>query len=472
MSRTFGNTGGMESRRRPGLEWRVAGWLVRHPRGVLVPAGVGAGVVELGVSTMGVGAGATAAVLAGWYRAHPDTFDRWVMPRARSWRRRWFTYVGRKWRRVMEDCELFTTHRKTGVDQFPRVVRVRAHSATVDTVWVELARGQSARMFTDRAEDLAVALNAQRVGVEKAKPRVVALIVQHAEPFTEVIDAPEMPADADAVDTGSIYVGEDEFGTEWRESLDGNHWFVAGATGAGKNSIGWSALRTLAPMIRDGLVRLWVCDPKQMEFAALAPVAHRYAASDEDCADLIADYVEDMKTVQKRVSGKGKRSVAASVEQPWNLLILDELGALLAYGDARDARENRRNLALVGSQGRASGHHMVGFVQEPTKDTVPIRDLFTVRVCLRITAAGQVDGVLGEDARLRGALADEIPNIPETAGIGYVVRRRTRTPMRVRAAYVDDREIADLIAFIRTGPSPHDTPNADESGRINLEVVA
>ena len=103
-----------------------------------------------------------------------------------------------------------------------------------------------------------------------------------------------------------------------------------------------------------------------------------------------------------------------SAETPINLLIVDELGALLAYGDY--ARENRRNLAVVGSQGRSSGHHMVGFVQEPTKDTVPVRDLFTVRVCLRLTAAGQVDGVLGEDARLRGALADEIPNIAGDRG--------------------------------------------------------
>lgn len=452
-----------ESRRSKGAEWRVAGWVARHPGSALVPGSVGAGVVEFGASSMGVGAGVSAAALAAWYRAHPDSFDRWVLPRMRSWRRRWFTYVGARWRRAMEDCDLFTTHRKTGVDHFPRVLKVRAHSPTVDTVWVHLARGQSLRTFHDRVDELAVALNAERLGVEKVKPRVVALIVQHREPFGEIIDAPAMPADSDAVDTGSMYLGEDEFGGEWRESLDGNHIFVAGATNAGKNSIGWSLLRTLAPMIRDGLVRLWVCDPKQMEFAALADVAHRYAADDEQCADLIGDYVEDMKAVQARVAGKGKRKVPASVENPLNVLILDELGALLAYGD--HARENRRNLALVGSQGRATGHHMVGFVQEPTKDTVPIRDLFTVRVCLRITAAGQVDGVLGEDARLRGALADEIPNIPETAGIGYVVRPRTRTPVRVRAAYVDDREITELITFIRTRPS---TP----AGRTNLEVVA
>ena len=77
-------------------------------------------------------------------------------------------------------------------------------------------------------------------------------------------------------------------------------------------------------------------------------------------------------------------------------------------------------------------------------------------------------GVLGEDARLRGALADEIPNIPDTAGIGYVIRPRTRTPMRVRAAYVDDREITELITFVQTRP----TPTGEPGGRTNLEVVA
>ncbi|MBB4906362.1 FtsK/SpoIIIE domain-containing protein [Actinophytocola algeriensis] len=456
-----GNAGKQESTRRPGAEWRAALWAVRHPGSLLVPGALGWGCAELGPVTMGVGAGAAAAAAGAWYRGHPDSFDRVVTPRVRSARRRWWTYRGGRWRKAMQDCELFTTHRKTGADHFPRVVKVRAHSPTVDTVWVELARGQSARSFTDRVEELCSALNVERIGIEKVKPRVVGLVVQHAEPFTEVIDAPEMPADSDAVDLSSIYLGDDEFGGDWRESLNGNHWFVAGATGAGKNSIGWSLLRTLAPLIRDGLVRLWVCDPKQMEFAKLAPIAHRYAATDEDCADLIADYVDDLKTAQQDLGGKGKRTLTVSVETPVNLLILDEMGALLAYGDY--ARDNRRNLAVVGSQGRSSGHHMVGFVQEPTKDTVPVRDLFTVRVCLRLTAAGQVDGVLGEDARLRGALADEIPNVPETAGIGYVVRPRTRVPMRVRAAYVDDREIDQLVNFVRTT-----TP----SGRANLEVVA
>ncbi len=78
-----------------------------------------------------------------------------------------------------------------------------------------------------------------------------------------------------------------------------------------------------------------------------------------------------------------------------------------------------------------------------------MRELFTVRVCLRVTSASHVDMTLGEGTRLRGALADEIPNVPETAGIGYVVRQRTRTPLRVRSAYVSDAEVTELVDFVR-----------------------
>jgi hypothetical protein len=52
---------------------------------------------------------------------------------------------------------------------------------------------------------------------------------------------------------------------------------------------------------------------------------------------------------------------------------------------------------------------VAGFVQEPSKDIVEVRELFTTRVCLGVTAASHVDMVLGEGARDRGALADEIP---------------------------------------------------------------
>ncbi|TLW92096.1 cell division protein FtsK [Saccharomonospora piscinae] len=441
------------SNRRRGREFQAGLWLARHPGSVLGPGAVTASGVELGWTATGGVAGAAALGLAGWYRAHPDTFDRHVGPYLRAWRRRWVRYVGARWNNVLRACELASTNRKTGEELLPRLLRVRSASPHVETLFVKLVKGQHLRHFEAKLPELTEALKAERVAVERVKPMVIALIVQRSEPFTEVIDAPEMPEETEAVSFTDIYVGEDEYGDEFRLGPLGQHVFVAGATGVGKNSIPASLLRGMAPALRDGLVRLWICDPKQMEFAALAPIAHRYATATDACTELVGEYVADMQATQRELSSQGTRKITVSRETPLNVLIADEMGALLAYGDGASARELKKSLALVGSQGRATGHSMLGLVQEPTKDTVPVRELFTVRVCLRVTSASHVDMTLGDGARLRGALADEIPNTPDTAGVGYAVRQRTRTPLRIRSAYVSDDEITELVNFVNTPPN-------------------
>lgn len=438
-----------------GREFQAAAWVARHPGAVALPGAVGMGVAELGpVGAGGVVAGAVAG-LAGWYRAHPDTFDTMASPRLRAFRRRWFSrYTGRRWQDAMVSCDLAPTHRRTGETRCPRLLRVRAYSPTIDTLWVRMVAGQHAKQWEARAGELAEALRVERVAVERVRPLVIALVVERADPFTEVVDAPDLPWDADLVDLGAVPLGEDEYGSQWSEPLAGQHWFVAGATGSGKGSLAHGPLRAIAPMIRDGLVRPWLLDPKQMELASAAPIAHRYASEPGDCLELVNEYVEDLRTVRRDLGGQGRRKFTPSRETPLNLLVIDELAALMAFGDAGNAREYRKLLAEVGTQGRATGHSMLGYVQEPSKDTVPIRDLFTVRVCLRVTSAAHVDMTLGDGARLRGALADEIPNSPDTAGVGFVIRERSRAPMRVRAGWVDDAQIAELNDFVTADGGP------------------
>jgi S-DNA-T family DNA segregation ATPase FtsK/SpoIIIE len=440
-----------KSTRRRGVEWRATLWLARHPGVAVVPAAAGAGVVEVGpVGVGGLVAGAAVGMF-GWYRGHPDSFDSVAAPRVRAWRRRWLLsrYTGPRWHDVTLSCDLAPVDRKTGAPRFPRVLKVRSYSPTIDTLWIRLVPGQSPAQWEARSPELAEALKAERVAVERVRPQVLALVVERADPFGEVVDAPEMPWDSAAVDLSAVYLGEDERGADWCEPLLGQHWFFAGASGSGKNSLTWSPLRSIAPLIRDGLVRPWFVDPKRMELARAAGVAYRYAAEPDDCLELVEEFTEDLRDVQRRLAADGKAKFVVSRETPLNLLVLDELAALLAFGE--HARPLRRLLAEVGTQGRATGHSMLGYVQEPSKDTVPIRDLFTVRACLRVTSAAHVDMVLGDGARLRGAMADEIPNDPSTAGVGFVVRQRSRVPTRVRAAYVDDAEVAQLVQFV-TGP--------------------
>ena len=75
-------------------------------------------------------------------------------------------------------------------------------------------------------------------------------------------------------------------------------------------------------------------------------------------------------------------------------------------------------MGLLLSQGRAVGVSVIAAVQDPSKDVLPIRQLFSIRVGLRMTESTQTTMVLGAAAREAGAVCDHIPT--STPGVGYV----------------------------------------------------
>lgn len=435
--------------REKGWEWKAAIWVVKHPGMVAIPTALGGGMIQFGPEAMGIGAAVTAVGALGWYRGHPVTWDTWIAPRLRSMRRRWLStaYTGKYWLRKLNNCGLWHVG-GDGIPVAPRVIRVRAHSPFSETVYVKLPEGQTIEPWLDAREALTMALAAERITVElvSKKKRVMALIVQRDDPFKEVITPDPVPTNSETVDLGQIHLGTTEFGTSWRAPIVGQHWLVSGAMGSGKSSILWMLLRAIAPLIRDGIVRLWVADPKEIEFAKLAPVCHRYTTATPDIWTMIDEYWSIMEQRKADLAKDQARKFQPSRETPLDILLIDELAAVVAYGgEPRQLREVHRVMSLIMSQARALGGSVVGAVQEPTKEVVQMRELFTWRACLRSTSAQHPDMVLGDDMRLRGGLADEIPNIVETAGTGYVVQQRTRTPVNVRAAYVDDDYIDDII---------------------------
>ncbi|KAA1005633.1 hypothetical protein FVA95_28920 [Pseudonocardia sp. EV170527-09] len=93
------------------------------------------------------------------------------------------------------------------------------------------------------------------------------------------VTAPDIDAMAglpgDAIDLDRVLSGATEYGTPWRQSIRGSHTLVGGATGAGKGSLMWAPLLSIAPAIRDGLCRVNGIDPKGMELAYGRDVFHR-----------------------------------------------------------------------------------------------------------------------------------------------------------------------------------------------------
>ncbi|MGH3783011.1 MAG: FtsK/SpoIIIE domain-containing protein, partial [Pseudonocardiaceae bacterium] len=244
-----------------------------------------------------------------------------------------------------------------------------------------------------------------------------------------------------------------EYGQDWQVPLTGSasHCLTAGASGAGKNSVMWCPLVSIAPAIRDGLVRVSGIDPKGMELAYGRGIFHRYAVTGRQALDVLDDLLDGMDARKALFAGQ-VRTVPISTDYPLEILEFDEIGALTKYTDRKTRDAITEKIALLTTQGRALGFTVRGYVQEPTKDTVPVRELFPRRICLRVTAKSHVSMVLGEHAYERGAWANRITE--SEAGVGYVWGEGIREPLRIRAGWVPDQVIKHLETFL-TRPNQH-----------------
>jgi DNA segregation ATPase FtsK/SpoIIIE, S-DNA-T family len=435
-----------------GGEFRLLAWLFRHPLIAATPPVLVAAVVRFGPAPVGAALAGLVVALAVWWRAHPPSYDRWAAPRIRTCLRRWWAYRGARWARLLGACELTREHRHSGHPIVPRVCRVRAVTPSIDTLRVRIIPGQDLKTWVERLPALADALGVHQIAATRHRPGVLALVIERRMPFTFVVPATRIPELPGEVDLGAVVIGEDEYGRPYTLRLRGKHFLGVGATGSGKSGLMWNPLRALGPMIRDRLVRVWMIDLKGgMETATARPLFHRWARTGPDAISVLTEFRDTMLARQDTLRQAGKRRSAITVETPYELLVIDELAMATAYGDRSLVREALRLLAEILTQGRAADCSVMAFVQEPSKDVVDVRDLFTTKICLGVTAAVHVDMALGDGARDKGALADEIPGDPEHAGIGFAIAPGSRLPVRLRAGLVADSDITELVATCAPG---------------------
>ena len=122
-----------------------------------------------------------------------------------------------------------------------------------------------------------------------------------------------------------------------------------------------------------------------------------------EAVELLEADAEAMARRQDRLSGV-QRDHTATVDDPTVVIVIDELAALSTYHTERDLKKRAEAaLSLLLSQGRAVGYHVIAAAQDPRKDVVQFRDLFNLRVALRVTESSHVDMLLGDGARDLGA---------------------------------------------------------------------
>jgi DNA segregation ATPase FtsK/SpoIIIE, S-DNA-T family len=426
------------------LVFRVVWFVLRHPLLDAIGATTFFTWLKLGWPGLVALACFILAVLGTLCLLWPGWFSRCIVQAARDYWRSLF--YRRRWMAAMTLAGLAPSYR--GRVLVPVLAEVRTTRA-VDLVTVRLVTGQSPDAFAERTQNLAHAFGAQLCRIRDATPgRVTLEFVRFdtlADPIPSLIPNP-------VVNLAALPVGYCEDGNPWLLRLLGSHVLIAGATGSGKGSVIWSAVRAMLPAIRGGWVQVWALDPKRMELSFGRDLFTRYADTAAAMVELLEAAVTEMHDRAAKFAGT-TRTFTPSVAFPFVVVLVDELAFLTAYQPDRDLRKRAdAAIATLTSQGRSVGVCVVGALQDPRKDVISLRNLFPTRIALRLDESDQVDMVLGDGARDRGALADEISPLPLTgAGVGYVRLEGSPQVVRVRAAYVADEDIHAMTAASQDG---------------------
>ncbi|MUL43286.1 cell division protein FtsK [Streptomonospora sp. PA3] len=429
-----------------GFVWRLVRMLVglpfRFPVAVATLA-VSAGLVYL-VGWLGLAVAWTLAdvALLVWWRRWPESFKALVARRAlAAWR--WLWVYRRHWQPVLVVSGLAESYLER---QYLPQIRGVTCSAWADRVRVKLVAGTSPTDFENRVAELAHGFGAPSCRVEVRGPRDVVLEFPRRDTLAEPIGALPVP---DEPDLSALPVGRCEDGEPWRLRLHGTHVLTVGVTGAGKGSVLWSAIRALTPAIRAGTAQVWAIDPKRMELSYGWALFARYADAADEAVSLLEEAVSAMQERAERYAGK-QRTHVPSIRDPFVVVVLDEVAFLTAYHPDRDIRRRAENaIATLTSQGRSVGFCVLAALQDPRKEVLNLRNLFPDKIALRLDEASQVDMVLGDGARDRGANAHLID--PDLPGVAFVKLEGSPAPVRVRAAFVTDTDIDTMAGAVTAG---------------------
>lgn len=382
---------------------------------------------------------------ARWNAVAPISYDRFVAGPTR--RLSWWWHARWRWQRLARVCRLadrqvvgtkLTAAGSRDIAHWvaPRLLRVRTSPTSIEMT-IRARAGQTLAELEAGAERLATTFGAvgHRVAIRSGSSIALELVMLDRLAAVRLAAEPEPRAIVDAV-----RIGRRQSGAHWELPIRGRHTLIAGCSGAGKGSVLWSICGALAPAVRADVVRLWGIDLKRgVELAMGEGLFASRAYTPSAAIDVLRDLLRVIDERGASMVGHS-RLHEPTVGDPLHVVVIDELAALTAYAQSDVRREAGRLLGEILTQGRALGVVVVACVQDPRKDVVSMRGLFTQTVALRLRSVEETVMVLGEGMS-QTAPAHRIS--PAAPGTAWVVED-TGTTDRVRADYWPDEQIRDI----------------------------
>ncbi|WP_094360665.1 FtsK/SpoIIIE domain-containing protein [Mycobacterium marinum] len=382
------------------------------------------------------------AALIYWRLHSPETYEERFATPARLLRWRLWTHLS--WQKLCKRCGLSAAEQVTRRDSEGRQVTstrwFHPKLLATDVSRTTLRMTVRARMG-QTVDDLERAVPAIRdaAGAHSARSVVVSPGTLRIElVMREQLSAVGNAVPPTAVATARVTLGRGENGSAWSLQLSGLHTLTVGCSGAGKGSIFWGIACGLGPAVAAGVVRLVGIDLKYgIELSVGSDLFTKIAITEADAVETLAALEKLMDQRGQRMAGHSRQHIA-SRDTPLVLLLIDELAGLTNYlSDPAMCKAAKASLSRILSKGRGLGIVVAAFVQDPRKEIIPMRELFTQTIALRLRSRDEVAMVL-DDGMVDKAPAHRIsPNQP---GTGYVIAEDGQVT-KVRSDFWSDDQI-------------------------------
>lgn len=386
--------------------------------------------------------GVIAAALIYWRLHSPETYEERFATPVRLLRWRLWAHVS--WQKLCKRCGLSASEQVTRRDNEGRVVTSTRWFPPkllgTDVSHTALRLTVRARMG-QTVEDLERAVPAIRdaAGAHSARSVVVSPGTLRIElVMREQLSTVGHAAPPTAVATARVTLGRCENGTPWTLPFSGRHTLTVGCSGAGKGSVFWGIAGGLGPAIAAEVVRLVGIDLKYgIELSVGSGLFTKIATTEADAVESLAALEKLMNKRGAAMAGR-TREHSPTKASPLVVLLIDELAGVTAYmSDPALRKEAGASLSRILTKGRALGIVVAAFLQDPRKEVLPMRGLFTQTIALRLRSRDEVTMVLGD------GMADTAPAhriSPDAPGTGYVIAEDGQVT-KVRSDFWSDDQI-------------------------------
>jgi S-DNA-T family DNA segregation ATPase FtsK/SpoIIIE len=360
-----------------------------------------------------------------------------------------------------------------------RVVTV--HPGPVITMYeFEPGAGVKVNRITNLADDLALALRALSVRIIAPLPGKSVVGIEIPNPERDVVylrDLLESENFRKSKSKLTLALAKDIFGNPVEADLAKMpHLLVAGATGTGKSVFLNSLLCSILCRATPDELKLLLIDPKILELSIYEGIPHLIAdvvTNPKRAAAALHGIVLKMEERYRMMAALGVRNISQFNERidelladgqstlrlkprpgetegvevplariPYIVVVIDELADLMVVS-ARDVEEALQRLAQMA---RAAGIHLVLATQRPSVDVLTgvIKANFPSRIAFQV--ASKIDSRTIMDQNGAEHLLGQ--------GDMLYLPPGTSKLQRMHGAYVSEKEVAELVAYLRTQGAP------------------